>query len=190
MSKGNAWEKRFKNGAPRFVFILVAIVEIVIGGMFLFIESDTLIEMKPSVLALVGLGLVFLGPLLPWALYHFRKNVVIVCGPDGFRVSTETRHGTTEKQFAWSDVTATDYDETVFRDSDNKSKTTREFMVNVGPEQVFRVTDAMSRFRDLIETFNQMTVQVPYTWERQTGFNVQLLGVDAHRRMYAKTPRG
>lgn len=138
----------------------------------------------------LGVLLLLLAVALPFVVNHFLTNTRIVVGPHGFSVSSQSNAaGARQQEYRWDEVTATNYDEDVHRSSQGGSRTTRHFTVETSRGRAFRVGSGIGDFDALIGVFNQMATQVPYTWERQTGFAVSIGPVSNHREMYHRMPR-
>jgi hypothetical protein len=139
---------------------------------------------------LVGPLLLLLAVGAPLAMGYFGTNTRIVCGEEGFSITTESkRAGKQHSEYRWDEVTGTDYDESTFRSSQSGTQTTRFFTVETARGRAFQVTQKIRGFQDLIQLFNQMTPHLPYTWEKQTGFNVSIGSVSAGRHAFRKVAR-
>lgn len=137
-----------------------------------------------------GFGLLLLAVGIPLAMAHLGTNTTIVAGPEGFSVSTASKaSGSRHEQYGWHEITGTDYEEFVHRSSNSGPKTSRYFIVNTARGQAFRVNESISQFEDLVQVFNHMTPHLPYTWQRQAGFQVQVGSVGAGRALYVRAPR-
>lgn len=137
-----------------------------------------------------GFGLLILAVAVPIAIGHFGTNTTIYAGPEGFTVTTESkRAGRRHEQYGWHEVTGTEYEEFVHRRSEGGPRVSRYFTVNTARGQAFRVGQGISQFEDLIQVFNHMTPHLPYTWQPQGGFQIQVGSVGAGRSQYVRVPR-
>lgn len=186
----DVWPKHFSSHTPKWVAILIGVAFAAFGILFMAGDFQNLRAMTPTGATWVGLGLATVGPLIAWAMYHFRTNIDVICNPDGFTIVKETRKGKTEEMFLWSDVTATKYWETTTHDKEKKTTTTTGYYEVIGPEgSLFQFTNSLSKFDDLIKTFNFYATEVPYLWETQYGFNLSIAGFDMKRAKYAQVAR-
>ena len=149
---------------------------------------------------LVGLLFAVIGPVIAWYNYYYGESVEIACGPLGFSVTTESRHaGQRQETYAWSEITATAYDETYTRSSgssmgsgrhsSNTRTTTRHFTVDTTRGKAFHVTDSIRDFTGLVDLLNRMTPNLPYVWSPQVGYNFSIGPVRTGRKAYAQTAR-
>ena len=186
----DAWPKQFSSHTPKWLAILIGVVFAGIGAVFLYGDFQNLRTAKPTGATWVGLGLATLGPLLAWAIYHFRTNIDLICNPDGFTLVKETRKGKTEEMYLWSDVTATKYWETTTHNKEKNTTTVTGYYEVIGPEgSLFQFADSLSKFPELVQTFNFYATGVPYLWEKQMGFNMSIAGFGMNRAKYAQVPR-
>jgi hypothetical protein len=186
-TRGGAWLTYIMGGcfgSIGLVALLVSIVGIAMGG-----------GLDLALPCFIGILFFLVGVGIPVAAYFFGKNYSISCRPDGFTVKTENkRKGTEQKEYRWEDVTSTDYQEfrsARSRSSRNRSssRTVQTFIVETTQGQAFKVGPQIGDFRGLIALFNAMTPQLPYTWEPQTGFSINLGPLSAGRSAYVATPR-
>lgn len=193
----DAWPKHFSQRTPKWVAMLFGIIFGVVGVGCLYGDFDQIRTLKPSPLGWIGLAVLIVGPLIAWAMYHFRTDIDLTCNPDGFTLVKESRKGRTEEMFLWSDVTATKYWETESTsnsgsgDDDSKKTTTiTSWYEIIGPDgSLFQVTGNIRNFDDLIRTFNDYATSVPYRWESRVGFQLSLAGVNMSRSRYVQVAR-
>ena len=174
-----SWQRVYQRKMHGCVYFFV-------GGVLGFIGLIFLIFFWPiGILCLLGaVG-------IPLLIRHLFTSFNIVCTPEGFTVSTESkRAGSKQEKYTWQEVTGTDYDEFHSRSTSNSgSTTTRYFSVETTRGQALRVDSKISQFDDLINVFNHQTPHLPYIWERQAGFSLSIGSVSTHREAYRKVPR-
>jgi hypothetical protein len=191
----DAWPKHFSQRTPKWVAMLFGVIFAVVGVILLVVDFEHIKTLQPSPFGWAGLAVLIGGPLLAWVMYHFRTDIDLTCNPDGFTLVKESRKGRTEEMYLWSDVAATKYWETESTsgsgDDDSKKTTTITSWYQVeGPEgSLFQVTGNISRFDDLIRTFNDYATSVPYRWEAQTSFQLSVAGFNMSRARYVQVPR-
>lgn len=174
----NSWQREYVLKTSNFFPIFFASVAGIIGLAFLFV--------KPWIGALALLGAV----VIPLVVWYFQTSWRIVCGPAGFSVDSSSRRlGARHGDYRWSDVTATRFEEFHHTHSDNNPGTLRYFSADTAQGQAFRVKNTLRGFVDLIEVFNTMTVQLPYEWKPQAGFQITVGNVSAGRASYHQVPR-
>ena len=174
-----SWQRVYQRKMHGCVYFFV-------GGVLSFMGLIFLLFF-PAIGVLLLLGAVG----VPLLIRHLFTSFNIVCTPEGFTVSTESkRAGSKQEKYTWEEVTGTDYDEFRSRStSNNGTRTTRYFSVETTRGQALRVDSQISQFDDLISVFNHMTPQLPYIWERQAGFSIRIGAVSAGREAYRKVPR-
>ncbi len=143
--------------------------------------------------AVIGILFFFVGIGIPVAMHFFGKTYTITCRPDGFTVRTENkRTGVEQRDYRWEDVTSTNYEEWRSRSRSRRggsSQTHIAFSVETNQGQAFKVGREIGDFAGLIHLFNAMTPQVPYTWQPQAGFSVNVGIFSAGRNAYVMQPR-
>ncbi len=142
-----------------------------------------------TLLILIGLVFTAVGVGIPFGLYFFQTLYSITCREDGFSVRTENkRKGTEQHDYNWADVTETAYEEFHYRQQ-QRSETTVSFRVETTKGRAFKIGRQIGDFAGLINLFNVMTPQLPYTWQPQTGFSIGVGVLQASRSAYHKVER-
>ena len=186
-TRGGAWIMYAMGGCfgtIGLIALLVSIVGIAMGG-----------GLDLALPCFIGIVFFLIGVGIPVGSYFLGKTYTISCRPDGFTVKTENkRKGTEQKEYRWEDVTSTDYQEfrsARSRSSRNRSssRTVQTFIVETNQGQAFKVGPQIGDFRGLIALFNAMTPHLPYTWEPQAGFSINLGPVSAGRSAYVAVSR-
>jgi hypothetical protein len=187
----DGWPRQFSSRTPKWLAILLGVVFGGFGLLFVVLDFPQMRQMKPTMASWIGLGFAVLGPVIGWAIYHFRTDIEINCTPDGFTLVKETRKGKTEEMYLWSDVTATRYWETESRDNEKKTTKITSHYEATGPDgQLFQFSVSCGGgFDNLIQTFNDHAAGVPYRWETQMGFNLSFAGIGVKRSRYTQVPR-
>ncbi len=181
-------ERTFQERTSSCAIVVIALIG---GGMSLAWTVGALLIAQSTQGALFGvLGmLVFFG--MPAAIWYFSTSYTIVCRPDGFAVSRQSRRrGSSADDYRWDEVTATRYFERRSRGtSGDGDRTTGYFSVETERGQAFSVSERMRRFGELIETVNEMTPHLPYTWSRQVGGTASIGPITLGRNAYRQVPR-
>lgn len=139
----------------------------------------------------VGILLILLAVGVPIAIAQLGQDITIVAGPEGFSVTIEGKKvGRKHEQYAWSEITGTDYEEFTMRQKDGPNSVTRYFTVETSRGQAFRVQQNISQFDDLINVFNHQTPHLPYYWQQQAGFQASVGVLRVGKSAYVKAPRG
>lgn len=164
----------FKTASPMIFGIIFGVVLTIMGLVFLAIEP------------LIG-GLILMAAIaIPVLTYFFATQQIIECTEEGFSLERKNkRKGNTKEFFRWALITETRYYEIQQRRSKNGPSSIPYFEVHCDGDLAMNL-GKISKFSQLIKTFNEKTPQLPYTWEPQIGFNFNF-GI--HREAYHKVPR-
>lgn len=170
-----SWQREYKGPRSTIMAFFVGFVFLFIGAIFTLL------------MGWVGLLIVAGGVLFPVLILWLGTEQTILCNEQGFVIRRSSRrHGTSESAYAWLEVTATDYFE---RRSDSQGAPRGHFAVDTVRGRAFVVTEGTRGFRDLIELFNAMTIQLPYVWLPQMGFSVSVGPARVGRGAYHAVPR-
>jgi hypothetical protein len=178
-----AWLPYVFGGCFGGMGLLFAIIGI--GGMLVGGGAELLL------FALMGTLFVFIGIGIPVGIYFFGKTYTITCRPDGFTVRTENkRTGTEQREYRWEDVSSTSYQEWRSRSRNRRGGQTQiSFIAETNQGRAFSVGREIGDLPGLIHLFNAMTPHLPYTWEPQAGFSVNVGIFSAGRNAYTMKPR-
>ncbi|ETI69792.1 hypothetical protein [Neobacillus vireti] len=148
--------KEFSNRTSSSSSFMTGGIFIVIGIVLLFVNG------------LLGILAVMVGVLLLFFKRNVRYDTTVVCSQNGFTVKvTNKQKSTSVKEYKWEDVASTHYYE---RYSGIDNETTNSYFKVTTTEGVAFDLWQMKDFDELIQIFNQKTPNLPYHWEKPTGF--------------------
>lgn len=170
-----SWQREYKGPRSTFMAVFIGFVFLFIGAIFALL------------MGWVGFLIIAAGIALPVLLLWLGTEQTIICTDQGFTVRRSSRRsGVSETTYAWHEVTATQYFERRVGAEGNRRG---HFAVDTARGRAFVVTYGTRNFRDLIELFNHMTIQLPYLWVPQTGFSVSIGPTTVGRGAYHAVPR-
>ena len=170
-----SWQREYKGPRNTILAVFLGFVFLFMGAIFALL------------MGWIGFLIIAVGVALPVLVLWLGTEQTIICSDQGFTVRKSSRRsGVGEMTYEWHEVTATQYYE---RRSGAEGQRRGHFAVETARGQAFVVTQGTRNFRDLIELFNHMTIQLPYVWVPQLGFSVSFGPATVGRGAYQAVPR-